>query len=85
MHTFRIVTYQSDTFFFIILCVTLWAPKPPTPPGTYLYTCTITFLFYIQIAWDFFVFQRTRFKLQIETNFNILGPVEVLQNTMSKT
>ena len=62
MLTVRFVKYQSNTFL-LILCVTLWAPQPPTPPGyTYLNTLYRNFLTihpYDLGLYFYFLFQRT--------------------------
>ena len=67
------------THVLIILCVTLWAPQPPTPPGHTFILCTVTFLLYILMIWDFLLFQRRHIKLQIDTKVIVQGLVKVLQ------
>ena len=72
------------THFLIILCVALWAPQPPTPPGHTCILCTVTFLLYILMAWNFVLFQRRHIKPKINIKVNVLGLVEVLQKCQTR-
>ena len=86
LYTFQVVTY-CDMLWHIILCVTLWAhwlpasqqqnPQPQTSPGTYLYSFYVNFCIIHSISLGFCYF-RGEVKLQIDTNVNVLGIVEVL-------
>ena len=81
MYTFRVVTYQSNTFFDYFVCNSLGS----STTGSSTTDSTWTYLYTLYHDLGLFSFQRRHIKLQVDTKINVIGLLKVLQKVKHMT